>query len=205
MEAALWALLPSVPIGAAAPLATTLVQKGVDRAYVVASGFALAACGYGMLALTGTNSLWQALAAAGVLASGIVMVMSQIMDLAMGSAPVEKAGVASSLMETGAEFGGALGMAVLGSIGTALYRHGIPASAPAPAHETLGGALAVARQLPGHTGDALAATAREAFTDGMHGAAIAGAVLLLGAGVAAARTLRGLRVPAQETPAKASV
>ncbi|MDV9173165.1 MFS transporter [Streptomyces sp. W16] len=198
LEAALWALLPSVPIGMAAPLATTLVQKGVDRAYVVASGFGLAACGYGMLALTGTDSLWPALAAAGVLASGIVMVMSQIMDLAMGSAPVEKAGVASSLMETGAEFGGALGMAVLGSIGTAIYRHGIPASAPAPAHETLGGALAVARQLPGRTGDALTATAREAFTDGMHGAAITGAVLLLGAAFAAARTLRGLRVQTPE-------
>ncbi|MFJ6898859.1 MFS transporter [Streptomyces hokutonensis] len=198
MEAALWALLPSVPIGAAAPLATALVQKGVDRAYVVASGFAIAACGYGMLAVTGTDSLWFALAAAGVLASGIVMVMSQIMDLAMGSAPVEKAGVASSLMETGAEFGGALGMAVLGSIGTAVYRHGIPASAPAPAHETLGGALAVARRLPGHTGDALTATARQAFTDGMHGAAIAGAVLLLGAAFAAAWTLRGLRVQTPE-------
>ncbi|WP_420310668.1 MFS transporter [Streptomyces sp. YS-B37] len=198
MEAALWALLPSVPIGMAAPLATTLVQKGVDRAHVVASGFTIAACGYVLLALTGTDSLWLALAAAGVLASGIVMVMSLIMDLAMGSAPVEKAGVASSLMETGSEFGGALGMAVLGSIGTAVYRHGIPASAPAPAHETLGGALAVAHQLPGRTGDALAATARDAFTDGMHGAAIAGAVLLLGAAVAAVRTLRGIQVPAPE-------
>jgi DHA2 family multidrug resistance protein-like MFS transporter len=198
LEAALWALLPSVPVGIAAPLATALVQRGVDRAYVVASGFATAALGYGMLAFTGTDSLWLVLAAAGVLASGIVMVMSQIMDLAMGSAPVEKAGVASSLMETGAEFGGALGMAVLGSIGTAIYRHGIPASAPAPAHETLGGALAVAQQLPGRTGDALLATAREAFTDGMHGAAIAGAVLLLGSAFAGARTLRGLRVQASE-------
>jgi DHA2 family multidrug resistance protein-like MFS transporter len=133
------------------------------------------------------------------------MVMSQIMDLALGSAPVEKAGVASSLMETGAEFGGALGMAVLGSIGTAVYRHGIPASAPAPAHETLGGALAVARRLPGRTGDALVTTAREAFTDGMHGAAIAGAVLLLGAAFAAARTLRGIRVQVPESKEKASV
>ena len=205
MEAALWALLPSVLVGVAAPLATTLVQKGVDRAHVVAAGFALASGGYGMLTLADTDSLWLVLAAAGVLASGIVMVMSQIMDLAMGSAPVEKAGVASSLMETGAEFGGALGMAVLGSIGTAIYRHGIPASAPAPAHETLGGALAVARQLPGRTGDALTATAREAFTNGMHGAAIAGAVLLLGAAFAAAWTLRGLRVPVQETPAEDAV
>ncbi|WP_445280853.1 MFS transporter [Streptomyces sp. DSM 118148] len=199
MEAALWALLPSVPIGMAAPASTALVQRGVDRAYVVTAGFAVAAAGYGMLALTGTNSLWLVLAACGVLASGIVMVMSQMTDLAMGTAPVEQAGAASSLLETGQEFGGALGMAVLGSIGTALYRHGMPASAPAEAHETLGGALAVAGRLPGRTGDALAAAAREAFTTGMHGAAVTGAAVLVLAAVAAAVTLRG--IDARRTPA----
>ncbi|MFJ6083355.1 MFS transporter [Streptomyces sp. NPDC092369] len=194
MEAALWALLPSVPIGMAAPLATSLVQKGVNRAYVVTAGFAIGAAGYALLSLAGTDSLWLVLIACGVLASGIVMVISQITDLAMSSAPVERAGSASSLMETGAEFGGALGMAVLGSIGTAIYRHDIPGSAPAAAHETLGGALAIAHRLPGHTGDALATAAREAFTNGMQGASIAGAVLLAGAAVLAAGALRGIHV-----------
>ena len=103
-----------------------------------------------MLALTGTDSLWPALAGAGVLASGIVIVMSQIMDLAMGSAPVEKAGVASSLMETGAEFGGALGMAVLGSIGTAIYRHGIPDFGPRPGPRDPRRRPGRRPQLPGH-------------------------------------------------------
>ncbi|POX52376.1 MFS transporter [Streptomyces sp. Ru71] len=192
MEAALWALLPSVPIGMAAPVATALVHKGVERAYVVTAGFLIGAAGYGMLALAGTDSMWLVLAACGVLASGIVMVISQMTDLAMGTAPVERAGSASSLLETGAEFGGALGMAVLGSIGTAIYRHDIPASAPDAARETLGGALAVADKVPG-----LATVAREAFTSGMQGAAIAGAVLLAGAAVAAALTLRGVRVREQ--------
>ncbi|MGN9762893.1 MFS transporter [Streptomyces sp. SD31] len=189
LEAALWALLPSVPIGAAAPIATQLVQKGVDRAHVVTAGFALAAFGFALLALAGTDSMWLVLTACGVLAVGGVTAMSQIMDLALGTAPVERAGTASSLMETGAEFGGALGMAVLGSIGTAIYRHEIPASAPGVAHETLGGALAVADQVPG-----LAAAAREAFTEGMQGAAIAGAVVLAGAAVLAAVTLRRVHV-----------
>ncbi|MFG2884423.1 MFS transporter [Streptomyces sp. NPDC048297] len=200
MEAALWALLPSVPIGMAAPAATALVQKGVDRAHVVTAGFAVAAAGYGMLALAGTDSLWLVLAACAVLASGIVMVMSQMTDLALGAAPVEKAGAASSLLETGAEFGGALGMAALGSIGTALYRHDIPASAPSAAHETLGGALAVAAHLPGRAGDALATAAREAFTHGMQGAATAGAAVLVLAAIAATVTLRGMRV--RQTPAE---
>ncbi|MFF4572619.1 MFS transporter [Streptomyces sp. NPDC001410] len=203
MEAALWSLLPSVPIGMAAPVATALVQKGVNRAYVVTAGFAISAAGFGMLALAGTDSLWLVLAACGVLSSGVVMVMSQMTDLAMGAAPVEQAGAASSLLETGAEFGGALGMAVLGSIGTALYRHEMPSSAPAEARETLGGALAVAGRLPGRTGDALATAAREAFTSGMHGAAIAGAVLLVLAAVGAATTLR--RIHVRETPAVEAV
>ncbi|MCZ0986766.1 MFS transporter [Streptomyces diastatochromogenes] len=200
MEAALWALLPSVPIGMAAPIATTLVQKGVNRAYVVTAGFAIAAAGYGLLALAGTDSLWLVLAACGVLASGIVMVMAQMTDLAMGAAPVEKAGAASSLLETGQEFGGALGMAVLGSIGTAIYRHEMPSAAPAEAHETLGGALAVAGQLPGRTGDALATAAREAFTTGMHGAALAGTAVLALAAIGAATTLR--RIQVRETPSE---
>ncbi|MGW0599738.1 MFS transporter [Streptomyces sp. NPDC002776] len=197
LEAALWALLPSVPIGAAAPIGTRLVQKGADRAHVVTGGFLIAASGFGLLSFAGTDSLWLVLTGCAVLAVGAVVVMSQIMDLAMGAAPVERAGSASSLMETGAEFGGALGMALLGSIGTAVYRHGIPDSAPAPAHETLGGALAVADRVPG-----LATAAREAFTSGMQGAAVAGAVVLAGAAVLAALTLRRIEVREQtcETP-----
>ncbi|MFI6012870.1 MFS transporter [Streptomyces sp. NPDC051243] len=197
LEAALWALLPSVPIGAAGPIATQVVQKGVNRAYVVTAGFAIAATGFALLALAGTDSMWLVLTSCAVLAVGGVTVMSQIMDLALGAAPVERAGAASSLMETGAEFGGALGMAVLGAIGTAIYRHEIPASAPDVAQETLGGALAVADQVPG-----LAAVAREAFTSGMQGAAISGAVVLAGAAVLAAVMLRRVEVGERtcETP-----
>ncbi|GAA4331875.1 MFS transporter [Streptomyces venetus] len=200
LEAALWSLLPSVPIGLAAPVGAQLVRRGVPRAYVVGGGFAVSACGYVMLALAGTDSLWLLLAACAVLACGIVAVMSQVADLALSAAPVEKAGAASSLLETGTEFGGALSMAFLGSIGTAVYRHEIAASAPAPARETLGGALAVADRLPGRAGDALATAAREAFTSGMHAAAVTGAVLLAGAAAAAVVTLRRIQVRESATP-----
>ncbi|WP_282573902.1 MFS transporter [Streptomyces sp. D2-8] len=201
LEAALWSLLPTVPIGLAAPVGARLVQRGVPRAYVVGGGFVVAACGYMTLALAGTDSLWLLLAACAVLACGIVAVMSQVADLALSSAPVEKAGAASSMLETGTEFGGALSMAFLGSIGTAVYRHEIPASAPAAARETLGGALAVADRLPGRAGDALATAAREAFTSGMHAAAVTGAVLLTAAAAAAVVTLR--RVPVRTNTGRA--
>ncbi|MGV9451459.1 MFS transporter [Streptomyces sp. NPDC003635] len=201
LEAALWSLLPSLPIGAAAPVAAGLVRRGVPRALVVAGGFAVAASGYLMLALTDSDAIWL-LAACAVLACGIVAVMSQLTDLALSAAPVEKAGSASSLMETGTEFGGALSMAALGSVGTAVYRADMPDAAPAAARETLGGALAVAERMPEHTGQALATAAREAFTAGMQTAAVVGAVLLLAAAVLAAVTLRRVEVRERthETP-----
>ncbi|WP_433452743.1 MFS transporter [Streptomyces sp. CA-142005] len=194
LSAALWSLLPSVFIGFAGPVTAQLIQRGVNRGYVVAGGFAAMAAGYSMLALVGTDSLWLALAGAGVLACGMVAIVSQLTDLALSGAPVERAGTASSLLETSSEFGGALGMAVLGSIGTAVYRHAMPATAPAAARETLGDALATAARLPGAAGQSLLATAREAFTTGMQGAAIAGAALLVLAAVGAALTLRTIEM-----------
>ncbi|MFB8178852.1 MFS transporter [Streptomyces sp. NPDC055966] len=198
LSAALWSLLPSVFIGVAGPLTAQLVQRGVNRAYVAAGGFAAMAAGFAMLALLGTDSLWLVLAGAGVLACGMVAIASQLVDLAMSGAPVERAGTASSLLETSTEFGGALGMAVLGSIGTALYRHEMPSTAPAGARETLGGALATAARLPGRAGESLLATAREAFTSGMRGAALAGAVILVVAAVGAALSLRGIGAGGEE-------
>ncbi|MEU8034336.1 MFS transporter [Streptomyces sp. NPDC049099] len=190
LAAALWSLLPSVFIGLAGPVTAQLVQRGVNRAYVVAGGFAAMAAGYSMMAFIGTDSLWLVLAGAGVLACGMVAITSQLVDLAMSSAPVERAGSVSSLLETGTEFGGALGMAVLGSIGTAVYRHEMPSTAPAGARETLGDALATAAHLPGRAGESLLTTAREAFTSGMQGAAIAGALVVALAAVGAAVSLR---------------
>ncbi|WP_329378936.1 MFS transporter [Streptomyces sp. NBC_01351] len=194
LEAALWSLAPSVFIGAAAPASAALAQK-VDRAYVIAGGFVLAAAGFALMALVGTDSLWLLLTGAGVLACGIVTVMSLVSDMALASAPAEKAGSAASLLETGQEFGGALGMAVLGSLGTAVYRSDLAGADPA-VRETLGGAAAVAHRMGGEAGEQLLALAREAFVHGMQYAAWGGAALLLGAALLATALMRGITAPA---------
>ncbi|MEW2585525.1 MFS transporter [Streptomyces virginiae] len=194
LEAALWSLAPSVVIGAAAPLSAALAQK-TDRAHVIAGGFVLAAAGFALIALVDTDSLWLVLAGAGILASGIVTVMSLVSDMALGAAPAEKAGSAASLLETGTEFGGALGMAVLGSMGTAVYRSDLADAEPA-VRETLGGAVATAHQIGGAAGEQVLAQAREAFVHGMQYAAWGGTALLLGAAVLAAALLRGTGTPA---------
>ncbi|MFF3622222.1 MFS transporter [Streptomyces sp. NPDC002467] len=201
LEAALWSLAPSVVIGAAAPVSAALAQK-TDRAYVIAGGFVLAAAGFALMALVGTDSLWLLLIGAGVLASGIVTVMSLVSDMALASAPAEKAGSAASLLETGQEFGGALGMAVLGSLGTAVYRGDLAAADPA-ARETLGGAVAVAHRIGGEAGGQLLTLAREAFVHGMQYAAWGGTALLLAAALLAAALTRGSGAPTP-TPATAS-
>ncbi|MFJ6215773.1 MFS transporter [Streptomyces sp. NPDC092296] len=200
LTAALWCLVPSVGVGAVAPVAAVLGRR-VDRALLIGGGFLLAAGGYVLMTvLRPDTALWVVLLGAGVAAVGIVTAMTLVSDLFLGSVPPERAGAASALLETGQEFGGALGMAVLGSIGTAVYRHDVVRAAPSglsgptldTVRETLGGALAAAGGLPGRTGGAVLAAARDAFCSGLHAAAIGAAVLLTVAGVLAAILLRRL-------------
>jgi DHA2 family multidrug resistance protein-like MFS transporter len=209
MTAAFWALVPSAGVGGTAPLTAVLVQK-FDRAYVAAAGFLTAAAGFAVLTQVHAHShIWVVLIGAGVYACGLVMVMTVGSELIMGAVPPERAGAAAAVVETGTEFGGALGMAVLGSIGAAIYRsdlatsapHGLPAGALATARDTLGGALTVSTQLPAHTGTDLLAAARTAFSHGMNVAAVgAGAVMLIAA-VLSATFLRGVRVETPQDPA----
>lgn len=119
----------------------------------------------------------------------------------MGSVPPERAGVASGISETGAELGGALGIAGLGSIGVAAYRseiadavpRGVPPETSATAEDTLGGATEAVESLPGPVGDALLDAARDAFTQGLRVAALTGAVVALVTAVVAAVFLRRAR------------
>ena len=122
----------------------------------------------------------------------------------IGAAPPERAGAASAISETCSEFGGALGIAILGSIGTAIYRRamagsvvdGIPHEAAVAARDTLGGAVAVAGQLPG-PGAALLDTARRAFAEGLQVTALTSAFVVLGMAIFVLVSLRHVRSASQ--------
>src|SRR5205814_9447663 len=132
LEGALWSLVPSAGVGAAAPTAAKLAQRGVDRAYIIGAGFLLALAGFAVLTQVHAGQrLWVALLGAGLMAAGLVVVMSLGTEVVMGTVRPERSGSASALLETGSEFGGALGMAILGSIGTAVYRGDVTAALPA--------------------------------------------------------------------------
>jgi DHA2 family multidrug resistance protein-like MFS transporter len=116
-------------------------------------------------------------------------------DLVVGAAPAEHAGAASAATETSAELGGALGVAILGSIGAAIYRHDLADDAPAApgtnglerSREGLAGAVELGRSLPAELREDVIAAANGAFAHGLHlgalGAASMAAVLAALAGV----------------------
>jgi DHA2 family multidrug resistance protein-like MFS transporter len=123
--------------------------------------------------------------------------------LVVGVAPPKRAGAAAAISQTGAELGGALGIAVLGSIATAIYRGhvsalipaGLSADATAGARDTLGGALGVAAGLPEAVGTLLLEAARASFSDGLHVAAIVSIAVAVGLASVAAITLGPRRPP----------
>jgi DHA2 family multidrug resistance protein-like MFS transporter len=202
-RAALWSLVPMAGTGAAVPLSQLLVQKKVDRAYIAAGGLVISALGYLLLSQIHVHShLWFVMIGAAVYAGGTVGAVTVGNELIMGAVPPERAGTAAAVVETSSEFGGALGMAVLGSIGIAVYRSGLTASAPAhlpaaalaSARSTLGGALATAGHLPGPVSGDLIEAARTAFTHGLNAAAVGAAIAMLLAAGFSARFFRGVPV-----------
>jgi DHA2 family multidrug resistance protein-like MFS transporter len=111
----------------------------------------------------------------------------------MGSARPERAGAVSALAQTGAELGGALGIAVLGSLGTAIYHamvataipDGLSAAHAAAARDTLSGALSVASQVPDPTAAAsLVLTAQHALTTAVQVTSAIGAAISIATAIA---------------------
>jgi MFS transporter, DHA2 family, multidrug resistance protein len=164
-------------------------------AYVIAVALGVAAAGFGLMTGVGTNAglaLW--LAGAVVSAVGLAPVYTLTTELSIAAVPERRAGVASASVETGAELGGALGIAVLGSLTTAVYRHQMAAGTDLggpvgdAARRTLGGAVAVAGQVRG--GDRLLRQAQQAFEEAFATTAAAGAAVLAVTALLAARGLR---------------
>jgi MFS transporter, DHA2 family, multidrug resistance protein len=194
-------------------LAPAIVRR-VRPAYVMAAGLAIGAIG--LLALTQVEAeagLVVLVSASAVYSLGLAPLFTLTNDLIIGTAPPERAGAASAISETGAELGGALSIAVLGTLGTAVYRtqvdDGIPAEVPAEAAEsardTLGGAVAASGDLPDALATPVLDAARVAFTQGLQVVALASAVVAAVAAVAVAVLLRNVRAAPAAAEADAPV
>jgi MFS transporter, DHA2 family, multidrug resistance protein len=207
LRAGLW----SVPWAVAfiiGSMLTPVIVRRVRPAYVMAAGLALASPGFWVFTQVGaTTSLAVFIAGTVAFSLGLAPVFTLTTDLIVGSAPPERAGAAAAISETSAEFGGALGIAVFGSIGIAVYRTmmadavpaGVPLATAEAARATLGGAVAVAGELPGQLGAALLGAAREAFIEGLRVAAAISALGSIGLAVFAAVLLRHVHRGSQHT------
>jgi MFS transporter, DHA2 family, multidrug resistance protein len=202
LEAGLWMIPATAGIIAGSLLAPALVRH-IPAPHVVSAGLAVAAVGLVVLAQVGSEpDLTLVVAGMTVLGIGAAPASTLSVDLIIGSAPPERAGSASAVSETGNELGNALGIALLGSIGVAVYRaamaDGLPAGAAAQlppedaaaAADTLAGAYDAAAGLPASAGAELVDAATAAFVDGMQLAAWTGAALAMAAAIAAPRRLR---------------
>jgi hypothetical protein len=116
--------------------------------------------------------------------------MSPATDSIMGSVPVHKAGVGSAMNDTTREVGGALGVAILGTLMNHRYLHGVTglkAALPAQVYEAVRGSIqgahAVAGPIGGAAGDAIIRTSNHAFVTGMTEAMVIASVIMTGAAV----------------------
>jgi EmrB/QacA subfamily drug resistance transporter len=176
----------AIPMMIIAPLSARLVQH-LGTKVVVAAGMALTTLGLVLLSFVEADSSYPSFAWKMVLmASGLALTMAPATESIMGSLPLAKAGVGSAVNDTTRQVGGALGVAVLGSVFTSIYGtqvadqlqgQPVPADVLAVAKQSVGGALQAAAQIGGQAGQALANVARSAFIDGFHAALLAGSVV----------------------------
>jgi MFS transporter, DHA2 family, multidrug resistance protein len=195
-------MLPAVICSTASALVAPLVARRVRPAYVIAAGMAVAVVGLAVISQAGARGGLAAVITGFALINfggGPMVVLS--LDLVVGSVPPHKAGLAAAMNETGSQFGFAFGIAALGSIGTAIYRHDVggslpPHLPPAAAREstdTLAGATHAAAGLPDGVARPLLATARAAYTTEMHASALISGVLLAGVTILTVALLRHVR------------
>jgi predicted MFS family arabinose efflux permease len=181
------ALLPlGAPLMLVAPSAPRLADRFGQR--VIGSiGLALMAVGFAVLSSLEPGTAYGVFAVgAVVLGTGMGLSTSPATTAIVRSLPEAEQGVASAMNDTTREVGGALGIALFGSLLASRYTSEVagavaqlPPEAARAAEVSLGGALGVADQLGGPGGAALADAARRAFVDGHSTATLAGAALLI--------------------------
>jgi DHA2 family multidrug resistance protein-like MFS transporter len=200
--------LPASVLAIAGPMLSPVLARRIGLRLSLAALLAIASVGFAVQGLVGgpltvlTIAVGWALWALGGSAAATLTTGTIV-----GSARPERAGAVSALAQAGAELGGALGIAVLGSLGTAIYRGTLVAAIPeglspdlaAAALDTLGGALSVAGQMADATAAAsLALTAQHALTTAVQVTSAIGAAISIATAVAVLLCLATPRTERQD-------
>jgi MFS transporter, DHA2 family, multidrug resistance protein len=211
LNAALW-LLPATGGLVIGSMLAPLVIRRLGPVQLLVSGLVSAGAGVALLTqIDFPNGLGMLVAGSLVMGIGSGIVGTVATDVVVGAAPADRSGAASAISETGAELGGALGIAVLGSVGLAVYRthlHGTLPTGLTPdqqhaASRTLADAARTSAQLAEPASGQVFHAAAAAFTDSLHFVAASAAaitlVLALLAGLALRRTVPAAAPSGQQT------
>jgi len=157
-----------------APRSAGLAERFGPRMVITGGLMTVAAGLVGVSFLAVTSPYWHLLIWFIVLAAGLAVLMPPATEGIVSSVPQSKAGVGSAVNDTTREVGGALGIALMGSLVSVGYRSGIggalvglPAEAADAARDSIGGALGVAAEIGGQRGADLIEAAGSAFADGI--------------------------------------
>jgi EmrB/QacA subfamily drug resistance transporter len=187
LKAGAWGTPIAIGMLLGAPLSTKLTARLGERV-IVAAGMTVVGGALSLFATADAASgFWLIGGADAMLGFGMGLAMAPATDLIMGALPADRASVGSALNDTVRELGGALGVAILGSILTSNYRQGMDAvtGAPDAAHDSIGAATVAAQHVGGTAGRALQHTANGAFLDGMHAAIVVAVAVTIGAALLA--------------------
>ncbi len=205
LEAAIRLLPFPVMMMSVAPQTPRLVNRfGADR--VASTGLGLIAVALvGFTFFTPGTPYWYLVIIIVLMSGGMALTMSPMTTQLMSAVPRDRAGIGSAMNDTTRELGGALGVAVLGSLVTSRYTTGLAdtvASLPEEARDVAEGSIAgvqglIARGVvPADMADQLIAVARSAFVDGL------GVAGFVSAGVVAvAAVVVRVLMPAKASPA----
>jgi EmrB/QacA subfamily drug resistance transporter len=204
LSAGVRALPFALAIGATSPLSPILAKRFGTR-LLIPAGMALMGLGLLDLSTVGVHSSYPPIAwAVAIMGAGMGLVMAPASTVIMTTVPAHQAGAGSAINDTIREVGGALGIAVVGSLAAAVYRSRLTpllaaGHAPAPVTHIATGSVAAAdmvgRQVGGASGSAIVAAAHSAFVDALAmGVRVAAGVALVSA-VAAIFALPSHRRP----------
>src|SRR4051794_12701177 len=146
-----------------APLSSAVVARlGTKR--VVTTGMLLFAAGLGVAATVTTGTGYARLGLAlGLMGAGMGLAGAPATESIMGSLPPERANIGSAVNDTTRELGGALGVAIVGSIMSSLYTGRLSDSLPADVPPPIGAAARESLGAGVRAGAGVADAAREAF------------------------------------------
>jgi EmrB/QacA subfamily drug resistance transporter len=195
LEAGIRTLPFAIATGIMSPLAIALMHKFGSKA-IVTLGLLVMGAGF-LIASTievDTPYFGAVIISMVTIAAGLGLATSPATEAIMGALPPEQAGAGSAVNDTTREFGGTLGVAIVGSVFLSVYSAkvidgyrslGLPEQYESVVRESMGGGLGVAGQLAEGPADQLAAFVKSAFIDGLAlGSLVSAVVVIIGAAVA---------------------